>query len=53
METEGRAFVFIIALAAIISYLIGSFVAVSRFKKWQSELEVEQWKEMIESDKGD
>ena len=33
METEGRAFIFIIALAAIISYLIGSFVAVSRFKK--------------------
>ena len=33
METEGRPFVFIIALAAIISYLIGSFVAVSRFQK--------------------
>lgn len=33
METEGRAIVFVTALAAIISYLIGSFVAVSRFQK--------------------
>jgi len=33
METEGRAIVVITALAAIISYLIGSFVAVSRFQK--------------------
>jgi hypothetical protein len=33
METEGRAIVFVISLAAIISYLIGSFVAVSRFQK--------------------
>ena len=32
METEGRAIVFVTALAAIISYLIGSFVAVSRFQ---------------------
>ena len=33
METEGRAIVFVTALAAIISYLVGSFVAVSRFQK--------------------
>jgi hypothetical protein len=33
METEGRAIVFVTALTAIISYLIGSFVAVSRFQK--------------------
>lgn len=33
METENRSFAFAVALTALISYMVGSLVAVSRFKK--------------------